>query len=353
MNFNSVKKIKGVSDFLVKSNHLFYKLKQNDKELFLNEELFDMENFGYHFFEDFICLNQEFVTDFVNLATNEKFTIPVTFTGLNYDNNTFITSKDILREGIGLYSSKYTINQLIPYKELYELPNRYYGSGYRFGNSYIQISNNRTTLKSLFLLTGKYEWERELPINKIIQVIGIYEKSLIVTYESVENETGVIAINVTNGETIWDKTVEGMYQFYPLFSKKGDSVVNLHCGSYYLNGVQIAQSANVFTEINLTDGSLVRNEVLKDLDNLGLGVDKFIVEGDYIYFTATYQGSFGAVAIGVLEYESLALLWWQVVEMQAADGFGNFLMNKPVVGGDKLYILDKTSVLHIFERTEA
>ena len=95
------------------------------------------------------------------------------------------------------------------------------------------------TLRSFSLLTGNYEWESNLNVKRIIEIIGIYQKTLILTYESMSNQTGIMALSLDTGETVWDKEVGGMYYFYPLFNKNGNTAINFHCGSLWLNGVQV------------------------------------------------------------------------------------------------------------------
>lgn len=219
-------------------------------------------------------------------------------------------------------------------------------------NEQILNQKGNTNISSLSLLTGLYSWEIELSVSNIISIIGIYTDYLIVTYETAANQTGILALDVATGNTVWDTLVNGvMYSFYPIFSKNGATVFNLHAGGLWLNGIQMAQGNNIFREIDLTNGTIKREGILQELDNLGLGVKYFVLNEDNICFTANYNGSFGAIVVGVLDYETLSLLWWEEVKMDEADGFGNFL-TQIQVSENNIYVLDKTGTLHIYEKDD-
>jgi hypothetical protein len=110
------------------------------------------------------------------------------------------------------------------------------------------------------------------------------------------------------------------------------------------------KGSNLFAEIDLQTGTVLREGILQALDESDLQVRTFEVKEGKIYFTANHQGSFGAIAIGVLSLQTLQLLWWEVVKMDQADGFGNFLLNSVTVSANQLGILDKTGVLHLYEK---
>jgi outer membrane protein assembly factor BamB len=207
---------------------------------------------------------------------------------------------------------------------------------------------SESLLKSICLLTGKNLWACNLKVSRIEKIIGIADNKLIIVCET-HGQSKTFALNANTGNYLWE-AVGG--DWFSDFGKNTDSVVHLRSGGYWLNGVQLASNANVFREIDTNTGLILREGIIAELDKIGLNIKNFIILKDYIYFTANYQGSFGAIVIGVLNYEYLHLLWWQEVDLSDAGGFGNFLTSKPFVEKGKLYVLDKTNVLHIFERTD-
>jgi len=226
-----------------------------------------------------------------------------------------------------------------------------------FKSCYFVNYEEKKLLKSLSLLTGEYEWELDLGVEglEIAGILGIKDTNLIVACTNKQNQVIWLAFDVANGKEIWRRYLQvSSGGGANAFSEDKTSLFNLHAGGLWLNGIPLAQGNHIFREINVTDGSIKREGILSDVDEAGLGVKNFTLYGDKIYFTARYNGSFGPIAIGVLDYETLSLLWWEEVQMQEADGFGNFFLNQPIqVSENKIYVLDKTHVLHIYERDES
>jgi len=356
--YKFIEVIENIDSFKVFNKYLAFKLKENKYALFLNKNLIDNDNKGFFFFENSLCLQNTGLTRFLNLETDKITEIPITFNGKRgYFNNTYVTSFNSRQENDYRWTSNYVVYQLKPFKELYKLPHRYYGSGYRFENHYIQIQNERKLLKSLSLLTGEYEWEVDLGVEglEIAGILGIKDTNLIVACTNKQDQVIWLALDVVNGKEIWRRHLQvSSGGGANAFSEDKTSLFNLHAGVLWLNGIPLAQGNHIFREINVTDGSIKREGILSDVDEAGLGVKNFTLYGDKIYFTARYNGSFGPIAIGVLDYETLSLLWWEEVQMQEADGFGNFFLNQPIqVSENKIYVLDKTHVLHIYQRDES
>lgn len=194
--------------------------------------------------------------------------------------------------------------------------------------------------------TNEFVWVRHLEGAHLLKIIGKSDYVIIAILKNYRT----LALNTHTGSIIWER-MGGNY--CSTLSPQGNSVLHLESGGLWVNGIQLVRGTNLFQEIDALTGSIKREGILADLDDLGLGIKNFSVATGFIYFTASYQGSFSATAVGVLDYETLNLLWWQEIEMQVAGGFGNFLLNQPpVVAGNQFFVLDKTQTLHIFERTK-
>ncbi|SMC39092.1 PQQ-binding-like beta-propeller repeat protein [Cellulophaga tyrosinoxydans] len=335
---------KGIEEFKIITDKLFYKKNENHYHLYADKLIVDRENYGFFSFDDYFGLNHKDSTDIINLVSGSKTTIPTTFFGMGYYDNNFITSKNSIREGAGLYSSNYLICQLFPFKELYELPHRYYGSGDRFKNQYIQIQNERKYIKSLSLLTGKYEWETNLEnFGEIRKILGVVENKLWVSLYRAgneKNETRLLALDIESGKVIFE--LDHQYPISDWFIElleEDNSLLSIYSGI----GTQALDSPLV--EIDAITGKVLRSQRIESLYNQNLKIGFWKVLENKIYFTAN-QDYLSGTHIGVLDYNTLELLWVTKVENQKG-GFKDFQVNH-----NNIYVLDQGNQLHIFEKTE-
>jgi len=236
-----------------------------------------------------------------------------------------------------LYSSNYIICQLFPFKELYELPYRYYGSGYRFKNQYIQIQNERKLLKSLSLLTGEYEWETPLNRNgEIFKILGVRENELIVCWKRGMDYYGLLGIDIQTGKIVWNmddnSLLNGLNLYFTenqksIFSTKGDD------------------KSSYFIEIDLENKEVQRYGEIPDLCKAKLVIHSSQYKDGLIYFTASTRHVFFPDVIGVFDYKTLKVLWQHRFTFDRLTHLKNL-----EVSDDKLYVLDSGDTLHIFER---
>ena len=218
------------------------------------------------------------------------------------------------------------------------------------GNKGVIIKD--ATLFAYSLLTGLYLWEVDLSIQnlKIYTILGIKDENLIIVCENKEQKNILLSLDVNTGKEIWVKDMNfGKDRF--IFNSDNSTIINLYARGFWLEERRIAVGNNIFREINTKDGSVKREGMLDELDKVGLSIGNHVLQEDKIYFTARYKNSFDGVVVGVLDYETLSLLWWEEVKMDEADGFGNFL-TQIQVSENKIYVLDKTGTLHIYERDD-
>jgi hypothetical protein len=208
------------------------------------------------------------------------------------------------------------------------------------------IFDTRTHLKLISVETGVIKWVREWSYTSILKTLGCFAGKLILLCNK-EGQAYNVVIDIQTGATV----LEIIGDFSSALTKNSNSIIELKGGGLWINGVGLVEGSNFFQERDVLTGKILRAGFLTQLTLLGLCIKTFTIVGEYLFFTANYQGSFGATAIGVLDYEMLHLQWWQTVEMEATDGFGNFLITPPNVTNGKLYVLDKTSVLHIYQQT--
>ncbi len=181
-------------------------------------------------------------------------------------------------------------------------------------------------------------WQTQIMRNgKILNFLGVHENVLVVCLQ-LGNAYGLMGLDIYTGKILWNRDDWGLLQGHHTTMKDG-KIFSLKGGfssdSYYL-------------EADIATVSLIRYGEVPNLKKHGFSVFNYTLHENSIYFTANKLGTTDATIIGVLAYDNLELLWWQEVELQNEAFFG--LSNKPVIDGDRLYILDTGGTLHIFER---
>lgn len=329
-----------IQDYKVIKDNLYYKIKNADYNLYQNDILIDNENYGFFFFENFYGLNHENSTDLIDIVSNGKITIPVTFVGNGVYENNFVVSKNLNREGIGLYSGNYTICQLFPFKELYTLPYRYYGSGYRHKNQYIQLQNEKKILKSLSLLTGEYEWEIDLSeYGDIRSVLAAVQDNLwVLANDYKNNRHSLLRLDANSGRVM---------QFLGEGLKLSDAHVQYIEEKQTLlsfkSSISSVPSPSTLIEIDAKTGEVLRNVTVESMLEPNLKVGLWQYHNNQLFFTANTT-MMTTTHIGVLDYTSLELLWY--TEVPGRKG----LLKDIQVSSDKIYVLDQVGTLHIFEK---
>lgn len=338
--YQIAREIENVISFKVLDKYLAFKLKENKRLLYLNSTIVDEDNRGYLFFQNSLCLHNEAKTTFLNLQTNERTEISIIFNGdSGYFENTYISSINSKQEEDYRWTSNYVMYQINPFKKLYELPHRYYGSGYRFKNQYIQMQNELKLLKSLSLLTGEYDWETPLNRNgEIFKILGVRENELVVCWKRGMDYYGLLGINAQSGQIVWNidnnLLLNGLSLYFTenqqtLFSTKADG------------------NSSYFIEIDLTTKQTHRYGEIVDLCKNKWAISSSQYKDGLVYFTASTHHFLFPNILGVLDYQRLKLLWYHHFDFDRNTHLKNF-----EVDGSKLYVLDSADTLHIFERED-
>jgi hypothetical protein len=202
-----------------------------------------------------------------------------------------------------------------------------------------------TTLKSLSLLTGNYEWERDLGhFGEIRQVLGICNNHLwILMYQGGEDKskrclvcldimTGKQSLNIANDLPVSEVNVTYIAEHQRILSiDRKLSTIPTDCP---------------LVELDAQTGKVLRNQSIASLleHNLKIGEWKYL--NNQIFFTA-FTDMLTTSHIGILDYHTLALLWF--CEVPNRKGFLKDLQ----VTEDNIYVLDQLGTLHIFEKEEA
>lgn len=201
----------------------------------------------------------------------------------------------------------------------------------------------RTTLKSLSLLTGEYEWEVDLgAYGEIRTILGVVEDKLYVWLGS----TTLVAINIQNGLVQWHINTYETHQ------------VGFDAGIHLLadeHKIVLFHETN-YVEIDLqTQNSKL---LLKNTFGRDWVFAANTVAGHYIYFVGRNYAT-QELSVGAFNRQSLQVEWyyaapeWQGTVPDDYEGNAVVLGSAPQVTDDKLYLLENgTGTLYIFERTE-
>lgn len=354
--YKIVEKLENVDSFKASDKYLGFKLKENKRSLYLNGNIIDEDNRGYFFYENSLCLQNGAKTTFLNLQTKERIEIPITFNGDNgHFENTYISSINSKQEDDFRWTSNYVMYQISPFKKLYELPHRYYGSGYRFKNQYIQIQNESKALKSLSLLTGSYEWEVDLEeklgtYDGISKIYGLVNECL----WSVTQRGVLLGININDGTLIHHLNFDGydtfqqygtvqMQYFRSLFDEKQQILVGLYENRYWEIDLKADKPALQMTDIKVLNPSYFNNpsfiyEVYHLAAPEGIAYDEH-----YIYFKDNEIST-----VGVLNRQTKQIEWHD--KLYELPGRSYVMIRDIQVAANKMYVLDEKGVLHIYER---
>lgn len=346
--FQFGKKIASVQSVKSIDNQLFICFK---KGIFIDEQMvedIECQSFDYKH-QSFLYNTQK--GDFCILKKNKSFVFknagfcPTSFDGksilLQYD-NAYDSLKDQFKFKVGLFDMD-TQLKIRDYENMENM------GVYDFVNPFYICRSAENKILAFSAETGQCHWTVAFAEKKIVKYHNVVSHGLLFSYHTEDNRSGAIYLDTQTGNVIWNKIMAGFDAHYAINSRN-TTLLSIKSGGLWEHGVQKVKGSNIFLEMDLKTGDYVRKGVLHELDEADLQVHTFVVKEHSIYFTANHQGSFGAIAIGVLSLKTLKLLWWKVVQMDDAGGFGNFLLNTVVVAGNQLGILDKTGVLHLFEK---
>lgn len=211
---------------------------------------------------------------------------------------------------------------------------------FRKGNDLYLYDSLKTTLKSLSLITGEYEWET--PINRsgeIFKILGVRDNELVVCWKRGEKLFGLLGIDIQTGEIVWNidnnQLLNGHSLYFTdnqqsLFSTKGTN----H-NSYFI-------------EIDLLSKQAIRFGEIEDLCKAQVEISRSQYKDGLIYFTASTHHDIFPDIIGVLDYKALKVLWQHRFDFDRLTHLKNFEVTE-----DKLYVLDSKDPLHIFEKEQA
>ncbi len=202
-----------------------------------------------------------------------------------------------------------------------------------------------STIQALSLLSGEYEWEVYLnSFGEIRKLLGVIEEKLwVVLYRGGENQdiTKLIALDIHTGDIIIE-----LPESLPLHNTH-ISIIEEKQTILSIWGMKSShhKANSPLVEIDGKTGRIIRNHRIESLfeANLKMGLWKYL--DDKIFFVGAMD-YINSTHVGVLDYNTLDLLWYEEVAGRKAG------LKEIQVTGDKIFCLDIGHQLHIYEKVE-
>lgn len=333
--FKNIETIKDVRGFAIHNNILYY---LNSKEKLVSNNQIVCDAYGIEMskkalfsYQNIYDVETKIIFDNENIENTPYSLNANAFNGIN----TIIYNKDFndFENQVGVYD--------ITNKEI-----KWFQNIQRFGNN-IRVENNlyykqsHTTLKSLSLLTGEYEWELDLgAYGEIDKIIGVCNEILWVGVGS----KMLVGIDMKYGKIIHiiDKPSHFAYQSGAFnyfrghdgqIDEKAKKLVGFEFDTYYeLDLVTIEFTYWIFRE----EAKAMKIEARYAPQN--------IHTEDFIYFIDKLN-----FKIGIFDRKNKTIKEAYVFPENSCTGFLNDLQ----VTNDKMYVLDTGGTLHIFKKEQA
>jgi hypothetical protein len=308
--------------------------------------------------------------DIYNLIQNEKIILKFNFTSLtkglssnivvsDNDNTIYVFDKNNIQdklEGYSLSERAFSKNEIIISKRIskglyekfiYNLQTKIISEIknipiFIFDNNFLFSAENKIGLsKSISKLN--YSWQANLEYyGEIRKILGVQKNKLWISiYRAGSNKDKnvLLALDILTGEVVYKSPPDyDLSDWFVEVIPECNSVISIY-GKISSHG----PADSPFVEINATTGETIRNQRIESLyeENLKIGQWKYFE--NKIYFTAS-KDTINSTHIGVLDYETLDLLWYtEVIDRKGG-------MRELQITKDKIYVLDQGNQLHIFEK---
>lgn len=331
MLFKELERLKNVQNFILRNHKIIHTDKNN--ALFVDNISINKKAYFYDLYQNKLVFDFKRNITFLDVVStqeeNIEFKSIIKFDGKRY---LLLTSKSNQE-----YCELSVYDLLTNYEKRLE-EKYYWGIGDIFDNNFYFDENK--FLKSLSLLTGEYDWEVALNRHgEILKIFGVVDTTLVVCWHRGHRTFGLLGIDLTSGQIRWNMDNNQLFD---------GRTAQLSDGKLFSTSAYGDES--YYIELDIRTQHVLCYGEIPHLKSLGLRIRWINWQDNFLYFSAFYQDSFGAEAIGVLDKNSLDLLWWERVSLEK----GAFLVNEaPQVAGNKLYVLDNEGTLHIFEKEQS
>ncbi len=199
---------------------------------------------------------------------------------------------------------------------------------------------NENTIYLFNRIIGANQWQSNLSeYGTIRKVLGVCGQNLWLTTEDRlpdSDSNKLIALSINDGAIL--QVTDHNYTFASFWVElliNEEKIVSIRGD---------AKNLTHFYEYCAKTGNILRNQTIDSLEVNGLSIICATVKEKLIYFTATDHTQIVANHVGVLDFETLEVLWFEKVNP------GNLKLEPPQVAGNKIYVLGGDGTLHIFEK---
>ena len=321
-----------------------YVINTKDRKVILNgENLDDFELYGW-LPHNFVQYKKDGCYSLLDLSTNSKVRIPqlLSHIGFSHKGGYFITNrKFIVKERRSVFDICFfnlesgktefflTQTSLIPQIFFTEEESSMIGF---WPHSIVK----KISLESLDSI-----WEANLhslgEIRKILGVIG--DKLWVVMYRGGvdQDKIRLIALNVNTGERVIELPDSlPLSEAHIALIEETQTILSI-----WGKISTVSKADSPLVEIDGRTGEVIRNHRIDSLYEANLKMGRWIYKTGKVYFKAAME-FINSTHIGVMDYQSLDLLWFTEVKERKA-GLRDFQ-----VTSDKIFVLDQGHQLHIY-----
>ncbi|WP_028522968.1 hypothetical protein [Runella limosa] len=336
--------IYNTSDFSVFGEYLSYSNKDNNLYLNLEKVNTNSSSCGHFFSNDYFYFSDSF-EDYTNSVFVYKQYIMELNTGEIIDlkniNPQFLTKKE--GEFIG-FEKKYNKSSLVIYN-VNTSEKTIVSEDFEFGiklfnNNNLVINDGWILVKSLSLLTGEYEWEVDLSeYGQIRSVLTAVEDNLwVLANDYKNNRHSLLRLDANSG-----RLMQVLGEDLKLSDAHVKYIEEKQTLLSFKSSISSVPSPSTLIEIDAKTGKILRNVTVESMLEPNLKVGLWQYQDNQLFFTANTT-MMTTTHIGVLDYNTLALLWY--IEVPGRKG----LLKDIQVSTGKIYVLDQVGTLHIFEK---
>ncbi|MCU0326930.1 MAG: hypothetical protein MUF45_17095 [Spirosomaceae bacterium] len=338
-----LKEIKG-NISCISSTNKFFCFNTKQEELFLDEIKIDTITSvcGYFFSNNYFTYSNkvDYTNSIIDLKSKSTYSLGKVSLQFQKSNNKFIALEKVEEK------RNLIIFDLLSNEKKLIQKNISFGIKLLSKNNLI-INEGWTTLKSLSLLTGEYEWEVDLGGRKYNLAGDELEAKIRTIIDVIENSLFVWLDNKCLVE-ICIATGQIKSETFPLQELEEKGIITAVMLPQYH---EPDQSIYFFYQDYLVQVHLPTQNTTLLWQDVNYNIGPFQISDNTIYFIGSYEkGAFFRNHIGVFDRKKNEVVWMQKVIELNKESYNNL---KEIQASDtKIYVLDTEGTLYIFEKEE-
>ncbi len=211
-------------------------------------------------------------------------------------------------------------------------------------------SNTKAIFKSINLLSshilndGLKEWEIDISNYGEIKNVIIVVNNILWVYLDYKLENTkkgrLVAIDINTGQIVPMPVNDGnLFTSNILYNEAKQTAI-------FITKQSAKQNTSTLIEVCLKTGTILRKVLMQSLLDKEFEIVYSVLHNNKIYATLAFQKPTTPRHIGVIDVDSLDLVWYDEPQLEN-DVFFKFNMQ---VSDNNIYVLDTTNTLHIYEK---